>query len=160
MKQLLLDKLFFLEGWTRPEVGPANMPRPTYQESDFKIICPVASGHLPIQKEWIDMMQGKYENDSIKAERQLMKEHKTYTPSGRPHEPGNNKRPASSDRLPSGPEDRGTELPQEDGAPKNEAGRAQSDGPLSKLECSGQTLYFTQSGHVWVWGEKDDVLVA
>ena len=123
-----------------PEVGPANMPRPTYQESDFKIICPVASGHLPIRKEWIDMMQGKYENESIKAElEQLMKEHNsTYNPNGRPHEPGNNKRPASSAGLPSSPEDRGTELPQEEGAPKNEAELAQSDGPLSKLECSGQ----------------------
>ncbi len=162
MKQLLMDKLFFLDGWTRPEAGPADTPRPTYQESDFKIICPVASGHLPIRKEWIDMMQGKYETESIKAELEdLIKKHnETHNPSGRPHEAGNNKRPASSAGLPPGPEHRGTELPQEDGAPKNEAELAQSDGPLSMLECMGQKLYFTTSGHLWLWGEKDDVLVA
>ena len=62
MKQLLMDKLFFVNGWTRPEVGPSNNPRPTYQEGDFKIICPDASGHLPVRKEWIDMMENKYEN--------------------------------------------------------------------------------------------------
>ena len=48
MKQLLLDKLFFLEGWTCPEVGPATCHGRRI-ESDFKIICPVASGHLPIR---------------------------------------------------------------------------------------------------------------
>ena len=164
MKQLLMDKLFFLDGWTRPEVGPSDTPRPTYQESDFKIVCPVASGHLPIRKEWIDMMQNKYENQSIKDELQevIVKHNELHNPSGRPHDPASsvNKRAASEAGLPAGPEIRGIELPQEEGAPKNEAELAQSDGPLSKLQCMGQTLYFTHSGHMWLWGEKDDVLPA
>jgi hypothetical protein len=164
MKQLLMDKLFFLDGWTRPEVGPSDTPRPTYQESDFKIVCPVASGHLPIRKEWIDMMQNKYENQSIKDELQevIVKHNELHNPSGRPHDPvsGVNKRAASEAGLLAGPEIQGMELPREEGAPKNEAELAQSDGPLSKLQCMGQTLYFTHSGHMWLWGEKDDVLPA
>ena len=28
------------------------------------------------------------------------------------------------------------------------------------MQCMGQTLYSAQSGHLWVWGEKDDVLSA
>ena len=165
MKQLLMDKLFFLSDWTRPDtVGPSEAPRPTYQESDFKIICPVASGHLPMRKEWINMMENKYVTQSIKDEvAELFKTHNaTHNPSGKPHEAAGVKRPASEAGLPPGPGARGIELPQQEGAPKNEAELAQIDGngPLSKLQCMGQTLYFTASGHLWVWGEKDDVLSA
>ena len=162
MKQLLMDKIFFVNEWKRPEVGPANNPRPTYQEGDFKILHPVASGHLPMRKEWIDMMESKFENQVVKDEfAELIKLHNaTHNPSGQPHEAAGVKRPASEAGLPSGPDARGIELPHDEKAPKNEAELAHSDGPLSKLQCMGQTLYFTASGHLWVWGEKDDVLSA
>ena len=138
MKQLIMDKLFFLSDWTRPDtVGPSDTPRPTYQESDFKIICPVASGHLPARKEWINMMENKYETQSIKDEAaELIKMHNvTHNPSGQPHEAAGVKRPASEAGLPPGPEARGIELPQQEGTPKNEAELAQTDGLLSQ-SCS------------------------
>ena len=160
MKNLLMEKLFFLDGWARPEAGSLDTPRPSYQESNFKIICPAASGHLPLRKEWIDMMQAKYESANMTTElEELMKNHNdTHNPSGKPHESASNKRSASSAGLPSASGDRGIELQHEDGAAENVDELTKSDGPLAMLECFGQKLYFTKSGHMWVWGQKDDVL--
>ena len=112
MKQLIMEKLFFLEGWARPDVGPGGAPHPTYQEGDFKIISPVASGHLPMRKEWLEMIEQKYETQSVQDDvAELIKTHNaTHNPSGQPHEAAGVKRPASEAGLPPGPEARGVEL--------------------------------------------------
>ena len=100
------------------------------------------------------MWESKFEIQAIKDEfAELIKLHNaTHNPSGQPHEAAGVKRPASEAGLPSGPDARGIELPHDEKAPKNETELANSDGPLSKLQCMGQTLYFTASGHLWVWG--------
>ena len=151
MQRLLMDTLFFLDGWERPEAGSHGTPRPTYAETDFKVICPVASGHLPVRKEWQDMMMQKYTNELVRTELQeLIAEHnKIHNPSGDAHDStASNKRSASSAGLDAGRQSHATKLPEDPGAPKNEAELAQADGPLNALECQGQKLYFTKSGHL------------
>ena len=66
VNNLWKDKVFFLEGRRHPEAGSHDVPRPSYQESDFKLLCPVASGHLPLRQEWLELMEGKYTNDTVK----------------------------------------------------------------------------------------------
>ena len=146
--------MFFLEGWRHPEPGAHDVPRPSYQESDFNLLCPVASGHLPLRQEWLELMEGKYTSDTVKfAFHALVQSHnETYNPSGKPLESADRKRTTSSANLPSTPEGRGTELPLDEHAPETEQALAQRDAPLATLKCLGQTLLFTKSGHLWVWG--------
>ena len=56
MNNLLMENVFFLEGWRHPEAGSHDVPRPSYQESAFKLVCPVASKHLPLRQKWLEMM--------------------------------------------------------------------------------------------------------
>ena len=163
MERLLKDKLFFLDGWNRPEAGSQGTPRPTYAETDFKVICPVASGHLPVRKEWLDMMMQKYTLESTRTmlEEHIAEHNKIHNPSGEAHDStASNKRSASSAGLDSQRQTHGTVLPEVPGAPKNEAELTQADGPLTVLETQGQKLYFTKSGRLWLWGQVDDTMRA
>ena len=81
------------------------MPRPSYRESDFKLLSLVASGHLPLRQEWLELVEGKYSNDTAKlAFQALVKSHnETYNPSGKPLESAERKRTASSAKPPISP---------------------------------------------------------
>ena len=114
--------LFCLQGWRKPEAGSKYVPMPTYQDSDFKLLCPVASGHLPLRQEWLELMEAKYTNDTVKlAFNAFVKSHsETYNPSGKPLESADRNRTPSSPNLPSTREDKGTELPLDEHAPTTE----------------------------------------
>ena len=106
-------------------------------------------------------MEQMYEDHTIEDERaELIQVHSaTHHPRGQPPEAASVQRPASEAGS-SGPDARGIELPQDETALTNEAELAQSAGPLPKSQGMGQALYFTESGHLWVWGAEDDVLSA
>ena len=160
MKNLLEEKLFFLEDYQKPDAQVSETPRPTYKESDYKIICPVASGHLPIRAEWLDMYQQKYTEEDIKEQFKAMVDdhNKLYNPDGRPHASADKKRSASVAGLPGRTQDIGLEIPEDPSAPKSAEELAAKDGPVSMITIRGQQLHFTKSGHLWINGVSDDVL--
>ena len=109
------------------------------------------------------MMMQKYQHESTRTmlQERIDEHNKIHKPSGVAHDSAaSNKRSASSAGLDSERQARATALPEDTGAPKNEAELTSADGPLSALECQGQKLYFTKSGHLWIWGEKDDIMSA
>ena len=160
MNNLLEEKLFFLEDYQKPDAQVSETPRPTYKESDYKIICPVASGHLPIRAEWLDMYQQKYTEEDIKEQFKAMVDdhNKLYNPDGRPHASADKKRSASVAGLPGRTQDIGLEIPEDPSAPKSAEELAAKDGPVSMITIRGQQLHFTKSGHLWINGVSDDVL--
>ena len=160
MKTLLEENLFFLTGWKKPVPVAPETPRPTYKESDYKIICPVASGHLPLRAEWLDLYNQKYtQEDSKEQFKAIVDEHnKLHNPDGKPHASADRKRTASAAGLPGGPQDTGVEIPEDPSAPKTVADLTAKDGPVSMITIRGQQFHFTKSGHLWINGVSDDVL--
>ena len=77
MKQHLNDNVLLLDGWQKPVLASTeNTAWPSHQESDCKIICPVASGHLPIRSDWLDLYKGKYKSESVQAEfQEIVEQH-------------------------------------------------------------------------------------
>ena len=55
VKKLLSEKTFILDGYQKADAMMEETPRPAYTESDYKLICPVASGHLPLRAEWLEL---------------------------------------------------------------------------------------------------------
>ena len=84
MKKLLSEKLFILDGYQKADANIEETPRSTYTESDVKLICPVASGHLPLRAEWLELYSQKYTGEDIKEQFQaLVDEHnKAHNPEG------------------------------------------------------------------------------
>ena len=160
MKTLLSEKVFILDGYQKPEAKTRDDPRPSYKESDYKILCPVASGHLPLRSEWLEMYNQKYTDADVKDQFQaIVADHnKMYNPNGKPHVAADRKRAASVAGLPTGPQETGTEIPEDSDAPKNVAELTAKDGPISMITVRGQQLHFTKSGHLWINGMSDDVL--
>ena len=160
MKKLLSEKLFILDGYQKPDAKIEEDPRPSYKESDYKIICPVASGHLPLRAEWLELYSTKYTEADIKEQFQaLVDDHnKVHNPDGKPHVAADRKRTASVAGLPGGPPDAGVEIPEDSSAPKNVEELTSKDGPISMITVRGQQFHFTKSGHLWIYGTSDDVL--
>ena len=161
LHQLVNDGLFKLDGWQKPLTHDAvSTPRPTYQDSDYTILCPVASGHLPLRAEWLDMNKQKFKSPPVQtAFTELIDNHnKLYNPSGKPHVASSNKRSASAAGLPEGPGEAGIELPEDPSAPKTIDELAKADGPVSSVTRHGQQFIVSKSGHLWVWGNTDDTL--
>ena len=64
MKKLLSEKVFILNGYQKPDAKIQEDPRPSYKETYYKIICPAASGHLPLRAEWLELYTQKYTGES------------------------------------------------------------------------------------------------
>ena len=101
MKELLSEKTFILDGYQKADAMIEETPRPTYTESDYTLICPVASGHLPLRAEWLELYSQKYTEEDIKEQFQaLVDEHnKVHNPDGQPHKASDRKRTASAAGL-------------------------------------------------------------
>ena len=160
MKKLLSEKLFVLDGYQKPDAKIEETPRPSYQESDYKIICPVASGHLPLRAEWLELHSQKYTEADIKEQLQAMvdEHNKVHNPDGKPHVAADRKRTASAAGLPGRSQETGEEIPEDSSAPRTVEELTAKDGPISMISVRGQQFHFTKSGHLWIYGTADDVL--
>ena len=92
-------------GAEKPRSSITGAPRPTYQESDFKPLCRVSSGHLPLRQEWLELMEAKSTNEYVKlACNAIGKNHNdTHNPSGKPLEFADRKRTAFNAKAPISP---------------------------------------------------------
>ena len=160
MKKLLSEKTFILDGYQKADAMIEDTPRPTYTESDYKLICPVASGHLPLRAEWLELYSQKYTEEDIKEQFQaLVDEHnKVHNPDGQPHKASGRKRTASAAGLLDQSQETSADTPEGSSAPKNVAELTAKDGPISMITVRGQQFHFTKTGHLWIHGTSDDIL--
>ena len=135
MKKLLSENLFILDGYHKADANIEETPTPTYTESDFKTICPVASGHLPLRAEWLELYSQKYTEEDIKEQFQaLVDEHnKVHNPDGQPHKASDRKRTASAAGLLDRSQETSAEIPEDSSAPKNVSELTAKDGPISMI---------------------------
>ena len=132
---------------------------PPTRRAITKIICPVASGHLPVRSEWLDLYSQTYTDENVKEHFKAMVDdrNKLYNPNGRPY--CDKTRSATVAGLPDGPQDTGAKIPEDSSAPKiAEELTTTKDGLVSMITVRGHHLHFTKSGHLWVRGTSDDVL--
>lgn len=147
--QLCKEKTLVLDGYQVPDLGSASSVRPTYKDSDFKIICPSGTGCLPVRADWLEMTESKLQlQESRDALAAIIKKHNDlFNPSGKLFTV------AGKRELPNPDEKKdGVLLKHNDGDPKNEAELTAQDGPLITHEVDGQKLFITKSGQVWIWG--------
>ena len=147
-----------MDGYQKADAMIEETTRPTYTESDYKIICPVASGQLPLRAEWLELYSQNYTEEDIKEQIQaLVDEHnKVHNPDGIPHTTADHKRSASAAGL--SERETGVEIPEDASAPKNVTELTAKDGPISMITVRGQQFHFTKSGHLWINSTSDDIL--
>jgi hypothetical protein len=154
--ELIKDKLFSVPGCVSDEFKDGGL-RPTYNESDFKVVFPAANGGLPIRLEWIDMTKQKFKIVKYLEElNDMIKQHDVeFNPTGQPYDPTRGlARPASD---PAG-RDTAAELLSVPGSPQTKEELEKLVTIAASITHGGQIFHFTDVGGVWVWGEVDDVV--
>jgi hypothetical protein len=153
--ELIKEKLFSVPGCVSEEFKDGGL-RPTYSESDFKVVFPAANGGLPIRQEWIDMTKQKFKIVKYLEElNDMIKQHDVeFNPTGQPYDPTRGlARPASS---PAG-RDNAAEVLSVPGSPQTKEELEKLVNIVASITHGGQIFHFTDVGGLWVWGEVDDV---
>ena len=155
LRQLLREKLYFLDGWAEEEFLSATAS-PSYKPTEFTATFPAASGDLPFRHEWLMLTQAKFEAPEVVAEFQkIIDSHdQKFNPSKTPYTGETLKRKAEAEAT----KPIGEEIPAEEGAPDNRSAFLAAHKNTMVLELFGQEFLFTATGELWCHGKVDDVV--
>jgi hypothetical protein len=154
--ELIGEKLFSVQGFVSDEFKDGGQ-RPTYTESDFKIVFPAANGGLPIRKEWIDLTKQKFKIAKYVEELgEMIKLHDVeFNPTGQPYDPTRGMaRPPTAQAG----RDDAVDLVSVPGSPETKEDLEKLVNIVASITHGGQIIHFTEVGGVWIWGEVDDVV--
>jgi len=155
LRQLLREKLYFLEGWEEKEFKNQT-ESPSYKVTDYKATYPAANGQLPIRHEWLMLTTGKFETEEVLAEfNAAIEEHdKKFNPSRTPYTGETLKRKADT----AAEKPNADEIPHQEGDPDTREAFLQANKGAVSVETLGQEFFFTTTGQLWCLGKVDDVI--
>ena len=155
LRQLLRQKLYFLEGWEEKEFS-VQIESPSYKVADYKATFPSANSQLPFRHEWLMLTTAKFETEEILAEfNAAVEEHdKRFNPSRTPYTGETSKRKAETQAE----KPNADEIPHQEGDPDTRDAFLQANKNALSVETLGQEFFFTTAGELWCFGKIDDVI--
>ena len=120
----------------------------------------MASGHLPLRAEWLELYIQKYTEEDIKEQFQALVDahNKVHIPDGQPHKASDRKCTASAAGLLGLSQETIAEIPDGASAPQHVAELTAKDGPISMITAPSQQFHLTKTGHLWIHSTSDDIL--
>ena len=155
MRQLVEEKLYFLDDWSQSDFS-MNVAPPVLNSDKYCATFPSAAGKLALRQDWITAQESKFRTEEVKGKwKELVDRHNSkWNPSGVPHTEASRKRGAEGE----GDHVDAEEIPAVEGQIESkEQFLTENPGAICCV-IQNEEFYYTESGQLWVYGVVDDII--